>query len=450
MTWYSSGTVTVTNGSRTVTGSGTDFVSNVLAGQAFIGAGDSRSYEIEQVVSATQLLLRRPYLAASGSGQSYDILPTQSLMKDLADQAGSLISSFASVRDGIGQGLMQPGSVSSPGLRFANDQDTGLFWSGSNSMSLATAGIERMIVEGSGRVLMGTPQSAERLNVGGKVYAISDGEAGYRLYNGGQSVEWFMGQKSISEHALAFQTWVGAAKTDILTIDVSGNLYSGKDNNLNALGLPSSRWSTVYAGTSTINTSDAREKVWRGGLSSSERTAARRIIAELGFFQWTDAVAEKGADGARYHFGVRAQAVARILMEEGLEDEHALDLPSDIFVTDAQRPSFRAAFMCFDTWEDQFAAEYQMVDVEKQVFSGLYDANGVEVMKTVTVQERHATGRNVKTVSAGNRFGLRTDQLAMFIAAGLAADLSEASEVHDALSDQVNALEARLSALEAA
>jgi hypothetical protein len=449
MTWYSTGTVTVTNGSRTVTGAGTDFVSNVLAGQAFIGAGDSRSYEIEQVVSATQLLLRKPYLAATGSGQSYDIMPNQGPTQILVEGVSNLLATFGAVRDGIGAGLMKPGNAASPGLRFENDQDTGLFWSGNNSLSVATGGVERAIFDGSGRLMIGSLTAAERLNVAGKVYVIADGEAGYRIYNGGQSVEWFMGQKSISEHALTFQTWVGASKTDMLTMDVGGNVYSGKDNNLNALGLPNKRWSTVFAGTGTINTSDRREKVWRGGMSDAELAAARRIINELGFFQWSDSVAEKGEDGARMHFGVRAQEAARILIEEGVEQEQPIDFASDAYLTEDQRPSFRTGFLCFDTWQDEFAPEYEQVEVPHQVPSGLFDHNGNVVMKTVTTTEMRPTGGMIKVQSAGNRFGLRMDQLALFIAAALAADLKDAKVAHTALSMSVSALEARMVALEA-
>ena len=37
MAWYRTGTVTVTNGSATVTGAGTDFVSNTQIGECFLG-----------------------------------------------------------------------------------------------------------------------------------------------------------------------------------------------------------------------------------------------------------------------------------------------------------------------------------------------------------------------------------------------------------------------------
>lgn len=140
--WYSGGTVLVTNGQRLIAGTDTDFVSNVVVGQGFIGP-DNRTYEIEQVISATQLLLRAPYLGGTTGGASYSIIPTQSLMKDLADQAAQLIASFAAVRDGVGQGLFGDGTVALPGLRFAGDQDTGIARIGDNTLSFVTGGINR-------------------------------------------------------------------------------------------------------------------------------------------------------------------------------------------------------------------------------------------------------------------------------------------------------------------
>ncbi|MDZ7893628.1 MAG: hypothetical protein U5M50_00955 [Sphingobium sp.] len=49
-------------------------------------------------------MLRTVFYGGSGGGQIYSIIPTQSLMKDLADSASQLIASFANVRDRIGAG----------------------------------------------------------------------------------------------------------------------------------------------------------------------------------------------------------------------------------------------------------------------------------------------------------------------------------------------------------
>jgi hypothetical protein len=155
MAWYKAGTVTVTNGSATVTGAGgTSFVSNVVVGDAF-QAPDGRSYEIAAVVSASELTLGRAYMGATASGQTYTIQPTSSFASDLATRVVQLIGSFGAVRDGIGQGLIADGSAIAPGLRFASDQDTGVRKAGADALSLVTGGADRAIVTANGNLLVG-------------------------------------------------------------------------------------------------------------------------------------------------------------------------------------------------------------------------------------------------------------------------------------------------------
>src|SRR3546814_19704727 len=86
---------------------------------------------------------------------------------------------------------------------------------------------------------------------------------------------------------------------------------------LQSLGWSSGLWSVVYAATGTINTSDEREKKWRGAANKKEIVAAKEMISELGFFQWIEAVDEKGPRRARYHYGVRAQRVWAIMAKHG-------------------------------------------------------------------------------------------------------------------------------------
>lgn len=67
---YTTGTVTVTQGSRTVTGSGTNWTKSLQRSQ-FKVDGDKVIYGIKAVVSATSLLLEDVYIGASGAGKSY-------------------------------------------------------------------------------------------------------------------------------------------------------------------------------------------------------------------------------------------------------------------------------------------------------------------------------------------------------------------------------------------
>ncbi|RDE05439.1 hypothetical protein [Sphingomonas aracearum] len=149
MAWYRTGTVAVTNGSPVVTGTGTNFVSNTQAGEAFLGP-DGLPYEIAQVVSATQLTLAQGYRGGSAGGQGYAVLPTQSFVRDLALGAAELLGSFAEVRDGIGQGLIGDGTAATPGIRFGADQDTGIRRAGANALSLVAGGKDALVINSDG------------------------------------------------------------------------------------------------------------------------------------------------------------------------------------------------------------------------------------------------------------------------------------------------------------
>ncbi|RCS59711.1 hypothetical protein [Parvibium lacunae] len=71
--WYRVGSVALTNGSKTVTGTGTAFTSNVIAGDLFF-APDGKIYEIDIVTSDTVLQLYSVYGGTTASAQAYGIV----------------------------------------------------------------------------------------------------------------------------------------------------------------------------------------------------------------------------------------------------------------------------------------------------------------------------------------------------------------------------------------
>lgn len=72
---YSTGTISVTNGFKTVTGSGTTWNTLVDAGM-LLHIGSERAYVVEAINSTTQLTLRDPYQGSTGSGKAYSLNPT--------------------------------------------------------------------------------------------------------------------------------------------------------------------------------------------------------------------------------------------------------------------------------------------------------------------------------------------------------------------------------------
>lgn len=139
-------------------------------------------------------------------------------------------------------------------------------------------------------------------------------------------------------------------------------------DNTQVLGTSAFRWSVVHAATGAINTSDERLKADIRELSDAEARVAQAIKGMVRAYRFRDAVAEKG-DGARWHFGVIAQEVAEAFAAEGLN-------PFDYGV------------VCFDQWDEQ---DEQM------------DPTTGEVI--------------VPYQAAGDRWGVRYDELMMFVLA---------------------------------
>ncbi|MEI2416227.1 hypothetical protein V8Z80_08585 [Orrella sp. JC864] len=98
MAWYRAGTVSVSNGNVTVTGSGTAWVANARTGDAFQGP-DGRLYEVTNVASNTALSIAPPYAGQNASGQGYLLIPVQGYTKRLADRAAELIADYGNAAD---------------------------------------------------------------------------------------------------------------------------------------------------------------------------------------------------------------------------------------------------------------------------------------------------------------------------------------------------------------
>ncbi|WDY60402.1 tail fiber domain-containing protein [Pseudomonas sp. PSKL.D1] len=145
--------------------------------------------------------------------------------------------------------------------------------------------------------------------------------------------------------------------------------WTPTDDNLKALGQPSSRWSVVYAGTGTINTSDAREKTEVRPLSSNEISAAIDLAEQIGAYKWLAAIETKGQN-AREHIGMTVQKAIEILECHGLD-------------------AFGLGFICYDEWGS----------TPEEL-----DADGF------------VTG---PATEGGDRFSFRMDELYAFIVSGL-------------------------------
>lgn len=163
---------------------------------------------------------------------------------------------------------------------------------------------------------------------------------------------------------------VVSGNTQLLQLDASvaiggaGSFFPNSDNTLD-LGQASNRYQTIYAGTGSIDTSDAREKQQVTELTEAERKVAIKLKGLVRTFKFNDAVEAKG-DGARIHCGVMAQDVCDAFAEEGLDPT-------------------AYALLCYDEWDDK---------------PPIYDKKG-ELIEA--------------GLKAGNRYGVRYTELLCFV-----------------------------------
>ena len=149
-----------------------------------------------------------------------------------------------------------------------------------------------------------------------------------------------------------FNGWTRQYATDF------GTLRPLTDNTYN-IGEPLLRWSVVYAGTGTINTSDAREKTF-GDIPEVEKQVAIELKGLMKRFKFNNAIETKGIDNARIHYGTSAQEVISVF------EKYDLD-------------AMQYGMVCYDEWEDEL------------------DGDGNIIVK------------------AGNRYGIRYEELLCFI-----------------------------------
>lgn len=113
--WQRTGNVTVTNGSKTLTGFGTKWKTGTLPiqkGHAFYGP-DNAAYEVDTVVSDTEILLVDTYRGGTLANQPYriDITRTSTISQFAADLA-SLVAKYRTWFDGMMTWLTGSGDVS--------------------------------------------------------------------------------------------------------------------------------------------------------------------------------------------------------------------------------------------------------------------------------------------------------------------------------------------------
>jgi hypothetical protein len=101
MAWYRAGTVALTNNSTTVTGTNTSFAANARVGDAFIGPNGAL-HEVTNIASATVLSISPAYAGANSAAAAYMLAPIQGYVKQLADNAATIIQQWGAKLAALG------------------------------------------------------------------------------------------------------------------------------------------------------------------------------------------------------------------------------------------------------------------------------------------------------------------------------------------------------------
>lgn len=141
---YDIGTISVTNGSTTVTGAGTAWVSALRAGW-LISLPNGELVAVASVNADTSLTLVAAYTGTSQSAQAYWAIPTGGIARDLAAAVEARNSDVQTMLDGPGAGRFGSGTAALPGVAFAADLDTGIRRSASNELAITTGGVDRAV-----------------------------------------------------------------------------------------------------------------------------------------------------------------------------------------------------------------------------------------------------------------------------------------------------------------
>jgi hypothetical protein len=141
---YSTGTIALTNGGTTVTGTGTAWVGTLRQGWLLLIPGEGPLL-VASVVSNTSLTIARAYQGSSRSGQVYNAVATRGELQTLNEQLQDLLDTAQDTIDNAGQGRFAAGTAASPSLRGIADGDTGWNFLGSNQLEMIVGGVRRLL-----------------------------------------------------------------------------------------------------------------------------------------------------------------------------------------------------------------------------------------------------------------------------------------------------------------
>lgn len=391
MAWYSAGTVTATNNSTTVTGSGTAFLSNVRVGDGITIAGSTSMHEVTAVASDTQLTISPAYTGTTGASKAYRVAPMLGYDKDLSD-------AFNTIRLNWGTQLsaLKPWATAATAAQARTDLGAGTTGSslftastpaaGRTTLELGTAATQSIGTTGNAVPLLSTANtwSANQTITGtGGLYLYLDATpAGGRRF-------------AFRSNGANFGSFDETNNAYIYRYDIRADvhIYYGtvRPNStelLSDLGLSNARWNNCFLQVAPNVTSDARHKTPVRKLTDAELACGLELADEIGIYQFLASIETNGGK-ARLHAGMTVQRAIEIFESHGLDP-------------------MRYGAICYDEWGDEFVdhpRQYAETHVPEVV-----GEDGEEIEPE----------RFEQTQTAGNIYSFRNDELQYLVIAALA------------------------------
>ena len=213
---------------------------------------------------------------------------------------------------------------------------------------------------------------------------------------------------------------------------MSSSALSPSTDNNKSLGTASLRYSVVYAGTGTINTSDEDYKTF---CDEELSDAVLDVWEGINWraYKFNDSIEQKGIDNARVHFGLGAQTVKKAFEDAGLD-------------------AFKYGLLCYDEWEgepeqtttvilhdlivDNKTLRVQADETEiNSCLQVLRDLNNKDVSYELT-NETQKTVVTKASVAGGSRYGIRYEE-------ALALEAALMRRMTKILTEKLSALESK-------